>query len=312
MAKRFHARRRKRLFEALAVLDGRWCRACGRDENLEIDHKDGDPKNNDFSNLQLLCRACNRQGGVRRRWAGKSLNVRDQLGALEEKRAQEEGTARRAGSDAGDGLGAKGSSVDARRGESESQRGGDFRVEQEPEEGLGAKGSVHPKRLAPDSGSTQGGVTPSVPRVSVKAGQNCRDRRDSSSRATEKETMDPREAEIAEGVERAREKLAEAGIPFGWETTERNKCLFEWHRADPTGAASSVMERAFRAYAVARCARGPIEREELINAGAEVAGCSPLAAARYLAKLTSEEGSLERYLSEVGKPWVRLREGAGG
>lgn len=34
------------------------CEMCGSDKNVDVHHKDGNPQNNDISNLQRLCRSC--------------------------------------------------------------------------------------------------------------------------------------------------------------------------------------------------------------------------------------------------------------
>jgi len=47
--------------EILIKLLGGKCEICGSTENLELHHKDRNPKNNDPSNIQLLCRKCHRR-----------------------------------------------------------------------------------------------------------------------------------------------------------------------------------------------------------------------------------------------------------
>ncbi len=49
--------------------DGECCKFCGRsppEVSLVIDHKDNDNRNNNLSNLQLTCRACNYKKNPRR------------------------------------------------------------------------------------------------------------------------------------------------------------------------------------------------------------------------------------------------------
>lgn len=83
MPKRFHKRKRERIFEALKLVHGEVCSLCGyrtdrtdrtdgKEPNpLEVDHVDGNAKNNELWNLRLLCRRCNRKLGVQKGWASR-------------------------------------------------------------------------------------------------------------------------------------------------------------------------------------------------------------------------------------------------
>lgn len=45
-------------YHARNLLPDGCCEICGSEKNVDVHHKDGNPKNNDLSNLQRLCRSC--------------------------------------------------------------------------------------------------------------------------------------------------------------------------------------------------------------------------------------------------------------
>src|SRR4030067_2540049 len=60
----------------------RKCSKCGSTKSLDIDHKDGNRKNNNRSNLRVLCRSCHRklhQGGTK----GSQLELISQAKVIE-------------------------------------------------------------------------------------------------------------------------------------------------------------------------------------------------------------------------------------
>lgn len=59
MGRRWSQQTRAFAYRLLALRDGELCALCGQDPPLDIDHLDGDPTNNDDTNLRLLCRPCN-------------------------------------------------------------------------------------------------------------------------------------------------------------------------------------------------------------------------------------------------------------
>lgn len=71
MAKRWSINTRIWAYRYLVARDGDKCQICGKVQttqySLDIDHKDGNPKNNDPSNLRLLCRECNQSQEIGRR-----------------------------------------------------------------------------------------------------------------------------------------------------------------------------------------------------------------------------------------------------
>lgn len=67
---------------AIVALRGHRCEKCGLSEwnnlpiTLEIHHKDGDPLNNDLSNLELNCPNCHSQT---ENWRGKNINKKQDV-----------------------------------------------------------------------------------------------------------------------------------------------------------------------------------------------------------------------------------------
>ncbi len=63
MANRFQAKTRLWAYRFLVIRDGEFCQRCHRKVAatfpLEIDHADGNPKNDSPDNLRLLCKRCN-------------------------------------------------------------------------------------------------------------------------------------------------------------------------------------------------------------------------------------------------------------
>jgi len=63
MPRRWSTQTRAWAYRFLVLRDGEFCQICGRFPTtpfaLDIDHIDGNKKNNDESNLRLLCRRCN-------------------------------------------------------------------------------------------------------------------------------------------------------------------------------------------------------------------------------------------------------------
>lgn len=44
--------------QARLLLPNGCCEICGSNRNVDVHHKDGNPQNNDLTNLQRLCRSC--------------------------------------------------------------------------------------------------------------------------------------------------------------------------------------------------------------------------------------------------------------
>ena len=83
--------------------------------------------------------------------------------------------------------------------------------------------------------------------------------------------------------------------------TERVRQALDFESGSVELAANRRYEIPFREYAVNRVAKeGLVLRIDLVNSGAEVVGASPLTTARYLDKLTSQEGPMEVFRSSDG------------
>lgn len=72
--------------------------------------------------------------------------------------------------------------------------------------------------------------------------------------------------------------------------------------------ANNLFEGLFRDYVAERMAGGSCDYEDVIAAGAYVAGCSIATARRYLGVLTSSEGPYFRGFDEYGVPTLFVRE----
>jgi hypothetical protein len=82
---------RKKLYQKIVKKDAEFCRGCGalpHERQLVIDHRDNDNSNNDLSNLQLLCRACNYQKNPRRPLEGVSESITKETELEKSKRTE--------------------------------------------------------------------------------------------------------------------------------------------------------------------------------------------------------------------------------
>ena len=74
---------RAKMYQILAKRDGEYCQGCHAlpsEKQLIVDHKDNNPKNNKYENLQLLCRACNYVKNPR----GRPLDLCERKGGIED------------------------------------------------------------------------------------------------------------------------------------------------------------------------------------------------------------------------------------
>jgi hypothetical protein len=93
--------------------------------------------------------------------------------------------------------------------------------------------------------------------------------------------------------ERARER--------GREGTNMVKDLVDYRNASPEMKANSYYEIQYRDWILTTVkVNGLITKEEALNSGSEVVGCSQLSASRYLAKLTSGVGVLKQFKDASG------------
>lgn len=77
MPRRWATQTRYWVYRFLVLRDGEVCQECGKipttRNSLDIDHMDGNPHNNEESNLRLLCRECNVARENKRRSAPPSV-----------------------------------------------------------------------------------------------------------------------------------------------------------------------------------------------------------------------------------------------
>ncbi|MDP2729153.1 MAG: HNH endonuclease signature motif containing protein [Dehalococcoidales bacterium] len=100
--------------------------------------------------------------------------------------------------------------------------------------------------------------------------------------------------------ERARER--------GRENTHLVKDLVDFRNASPEMKANSYYETQYREWLLTIVREhGFITKVEAINSGAEVVGCSPLTANRYLSKLTSSVGPLKESKDATGTVVISFR-----
>ena len=93
--------------------------------------------------------------------------------------------------------------------------------------------------------------------------------------------------------ERARER--------GRENTHLVKDMVDFRNASPEMKANSYYETQYREWVLRVIREGKfITKVEAVNSGAEVVGCSPLTANRYLAKLASSVGPLKESKDATG------------
>lgn len=77
-----------------------------------------------------------------------------------------------------------------------------------------------------------------------------------------------------------------------------------------TMQASFLYELDFRKWLLGRVLeKGFITKQDAINAGAEVVGCSPVTSARYLAKLTSSAGVIQETRDMLGETVLTWKDG---
>ena len=55
-------------YHARNLLPSGCCEICGSEKNVDVHHKDGNPQNNELSNLQRLCRSCHMKAHKQRHY----------------------------------------------------------------------------------------------------------------------------------------------------------------------------------------------------------------------------------------------------
>lgn len=94
----------------------------------------------------------------------------------------------------------------------------------------------------------------------------------------------------------------------GRENTHLVKELIDFRNASPEMKANSYYETQYREWLLTNIReQGFIVKVEAVNSGAEVVGCSPLTANRYLAKLTSSVGPLKESKDGTGTVIINFK-----
>ena len=94
----------------------------------------------------------------------------------------------------------------------------------------------------------------------------------------------------------------------GNSATRVARAAVDYSKGDAAMQANNVFEVRFRNWLLAIIAgTDHLSKEDVINSGAEITGCSPSTAARYLSKLTSSAGPLREILDLTGRAVVALK-----
>jgi hypothetical protein len=81
-----------------------------------------------------------------------------------------------------------------------------------------------------------------------------------------------------------------------------------YRQGSPEMKANLLYEVSFRRWIMSKvCSQGGYSKQEAINEGAELIGCSPLTTRRYLEKLTSNAGTLREEQDILGHPYLVLK-----
>ena len=95
--------------------------------------------------------------------------------------------------------------------------------------------------------------------------------------------------------------------------TRVHKQAIPYHEGSPEMQANALFEVRYRHWLQDFiAASGFITKREAVNAGAEVVGCNPTTAAKYLAKLTSLAGPLQETRDMLNEPVVTARDQSNG
>lgn len=95
--------------------------------------------------------------------------------------------------------------------------------------------------------------------------------------------------------------VSEREREIGNSATHAARELVDYNQGSVEMKANSLYERRFREWLLAEITdKGFIEKKDAVAAGAEIAGCNPITAARYLSKLTSSAGNLMETTDTLG------------
>jgi len=94
----------------------------------------------------------------------------------------------------------------------------------------------------------------------------------------------------------------------GCESTLMSRENIDYSSGSAEMKANNIYEMRFREWVLTEVNRlGSLPLKEAVNSGAEVVGCNPVTASRYLDKLTSAIGPLERAKDNSGNILLRLK-----
>ncbi len=105
-----------------------------------------------------------------------------------------------------------------------------------------------------------------------------------------------------------RERERESRRTEGHSATRVAKLSVDYSTGDAAMRANQLYEDKFRQWLLKTLAQSiSVEKQEAINSGAELTGCSTLTAARYLSKLTSLAGPLCEIIDYTGRTVIALK-----
>ena len=105
-------------------------------------------------------------------------------------------------------------------------------------------------------------------------------------------------------LQNEREKESNSAIP----ATQFTREIVDYHSGSAEMQANTLFEPKFRGWIIDKViAEGEVLKDDALNSGAEVVGCSVQAAKGYLKKMTSSSGILYEAINTFGQVVLRLK-----